>query len=1403
MKNKKRLLHFLSLFMYFLCLSTLGYADGSKDLYPLNAKGGRARLLASTDPGANLQYATLGSHYVFAKAGETIALASSAMGLNCSEIRLTSPLGVVSAYNGFYAGYIANRNAELAGPSLPGAQDAKNGRYKPVYYVVKNGEDGVFKVEFVSTAGESSVANDKNTEDADMNWIQSGQSAFIAAWDISVSNSSNTAWIPGRVYTTVLNLSTGTDSTEKKIRGLFYVLTNDGYTYKISNPSGTLTFFANNKGFIDANGNPLYKSLKGATASFLKDKMQDPRTEDTGSAITHKIFYTLPDAGMPDYAAAATGRTWLKNPMASPIKATIKGIYLVGKEGTAEQMSKKGAFINFESDIAEKFIITISSKAPSGSQFYFPARSIIVDSEVGPNQVFWDAKDGEGNFLSAGDIPIVLSIQLQKKTGEIHLPFVNRAENSDGILVQLLSSDLATVQSDLIYWDDADLPQAAAGNPDPVKAAHTVLPKGIASAVNGHRWSASDFGSGNAIDTWAFQTSIESRESILLVREADLKIQSITAASDLMEAGQEANYTVVVKNEGPTEAKGATFAFNVPEGFEVKNVTMNADCTTQNQNLSADNQHYKGAIDLASGCVATYLVTIIPSSPKFLGSVKVEAAILRPNDVTDADEDLRPQTQSNNVQSYESVIYKDRLVPTLSQVNIIADHNVPTLAKVGNTATLTFTSSEELQTPVVTIGGHTVTPTAAGNNWTASYTFATSDSEGNVAFSIAFSDVAGNEGTVVTTTTNGSGVMFDKTPPTLTITSDAGIYGSTTTASIVNFTVKFSEPVTGFTLAGITPTNGAVSTFEGNGDTYTLKMAPIVAGNSGITVAANTVQDIAGNSNMATTPFTVLYAPIPVIASTGSLMPFTAVYGTVSAPQHINVSGMHISDGITVTAGSAAFEVSIDGRSYGSSAMLTGSGNISGTVYLRIKSTAPAGIYALANVVLTSPAATTQNFNIPSCEVMPAPLTIMASDVSKTYGLALAGGGGSTAFTQTGLVGPETIGSVTIAYGTGAGANDNAGTYTMQVTPSEAVGGTFNPSNYIIAYTKGNIIVAKATPAITFGLLTTQTYGNADLDPDANSNNITTPISYESSNTAVATIVAGKIHLVGAGTSTITASQAGNANYSAAPAVAQTLIVNKATQAIAFGAVADKLSTDAPFALGATSTSGLTVNYASSEVGVARIINGNQIEILKEGTVTITASQAGNGNYTAAVPVVQSLRIINNPVPVIAITSDKGSDISKGQTARLTATGAVTYQWSTANGIIAGQSEAVLTVRPSVTTIYIVTGANQYGRTSTQSFALEVKDDLQAVEATNILTPNGDGVNDKWMVENIDQYPNNEVKIFDKAGRILYSKKGYDNSWDATLNGAPLSEGTYFYIIDFGPGRLKKKGFITIVRQSR
>jgi hypothetical protein len=141
----------------------------------------------------------------------------------------------------------------------------------------------------------------------------------------------------------------------------------------------------------------------------------------------------------------------------------------------------------------------------------------------------------------------------------------------------------------------------------------------------------------------------------------------------------------------------------------------------------------------------------------------------------------------------------------------------------------------------------------------------------------------------------------------------------------------------------------------------------------------------------------------------------------------------------------------------------------------------------------------------------------------------------------------------------------------------------------------------------------------------------------------VATVAGNTVTIVGAGTTTITANQAGNATFNAAPAVAQVLTVNRANQSITFGALANRTLGDPNFTLSATASSGLAVTYTSSNTAVATV-SGNTVTLVGAGTTTITALQAGNTNFNAAsnvtqvltvnAPAVTSLADVSNPSAV-------------------------------------------------------------------------------------------------------------------------------------------------------------------------
>ena len=198
------------------------------------------------------------------------------------------------------------------------------------------------------------------------------------------------------------------------------------------------------------------------------------------------------------------------------------------------------------------------------------------------------------------------------------------------------------------------------------------------------------------------------------------------------------------------------------------------------------------------------------------------------------------------------------------------------------------------------------------------------------------------------------------------------------------------------------------------------------------------------------------------------------------------------------------------------------------------------------------------------------------------------------------------------------------------------------------SYLGGPSTIVKQNQSISFPTLPSKIFGDADFAPGATSTSGLT-VSYTSSNLSVATILNGNIRIVGAGSSIITAKQAGDATFNAASDVSQTFVVAKSNQTITFNPLPAKKIGDADFAPGATSTSGLTITYTSSNLSVATIVNGN-IRVIAAGVTTITASQPGNTNYNAAALVTQSLTVT---APVVYLyspitTSILGGSLSAG-----------------------------------------------------------------------------------------------------------------------------------------------------------
>ncbi len=82
----------------------------------------------------------------------------------------------------------------------------------------------------------------------------------------------------------------------------------------------------------------------------------------------------------------------------------------------------------------------------------------------------------------------------------------------------------------------------------------------------------------------------------------------------------------------------------------------------------------------------------------------------------------------------------------------------------------------------------------------------------------------------------------------------------------------------------------------------------------------------------------------------------------------------------------------------------------------------------------------------------------------------------------------------------------------------------------------------------------------------------------------------------------------------------------------------------------------------------------------------------------------------------------------------------------------------------------------------------------------NVFSPNGDGINDTWVIQYLESYPGCEIEVFSRGGQSVYKTTGYSTPWDGNYNGKPLPIGTYYYIINPKNGRALMSGSVTIIK---
>ncbi|HZY79574.1 MAG TPA: T9SS type A sorting domain-containing protein [Cyclobacteriaceae bacterium] len=169
--------------------------------------------------------------------------------------------------------------------------------------------------------------------------------------------------------------------------------------------------------------------------------------------------------------------------------------------------------------------------------------------------------------------------------------------------------------------------------------------------------------------------------------------------------------------------------------------------------------------------------------------------------------------------------------------------------------------------------------------------------------------------------------------------------------------------------------------------------------------------------------------------------------------------------------------------------------------------------------------------------------------------------------------------------------------------------------------------IGRASQTITFPQLDAKTFGDGPFQAQATASS-GLAVVYTSANTQIAEVTqSGEITIVKAGVTQITALQSGDDTYNAATSVVRDIVINKADQIITFQPLPTVLASDDDFFVEAESSSGLPVQFTSSDESVATISADKKISILAAGTTKITAVQPGGDNYNPSVPVIRTLTV--------------------------------------------------------------------------------------------------------------------------------------------------------------------------------
>jgi gliding motility-associated-like protein len=209
------------------------------------------------------------------------------------------------------------------------------------------------------------------------------------------------------------------------------------------------------------------------------------------------------------------------------------------------------------------------------------------------------------------------------------------------------------------------------------------------------------------------------------------------------------------------------------------------------------------------------------------------------------------------------------------------------------------------------------------------------------------------------------------------------------------------------------------------------------------------------------------------------------------------------------------------------------------------------------------------------------------------------------------------------------------------------------------------------------------------------------------------------------------------------------------------------------------------------------------------GKYTVTAKATDNKGATASAsinvqvkeqvfePVARAGNDISIELPENSVTLTGDGESDNGDIIR--------YDWVQLDGPegadiqVGPDGEAVVTNLAEGTYRFQLTVTDAKNQKSSDIITVRVYPlPLTSVELPRIFSPNGDGINDYWEWSNTELFRGSRLVIFNRHGQKIYEVTSYDNTWDGSVDGKPLQEDAYYYVITSNQGELT--GAVRIVR---